>query len=118
MARGRITKSAANHKANGRAEDFQPSNARDRETEIRERAYAIWENEGKPEGQQLEHWERAEKQINGEFEPGKAMIEGDDIPRFAAQREAIREHRDTFLVETDLEDTDQREATPGIREQP
>ena len=47
--------------------------------------------------------QRAERQINGEFEPGNVVIEGDDMPK---------------LVESDLEDADQREATPGIKEQP
>lgn len=118
MAQDKATKSTVDHLSNGHTEGSQPSNARDRETEVRERAYAIWENEGKPDGQQIEHWERAEKQINGEFAPGDAMIEGGDIPKLSAQREAIREHRDTFLIESDLEDADQREAAPGVREQP
>lgn len=33
-------------------------------------------------------------------------------------REAVREHSDVYLVKTDLEDADQREAAPGTREQP
>ena len=45
-------------------------------------------------------------------------IEGDDEPNLAALREAARQHSDTFIVKTDLEDADQREATPGMREQP
>lgn len=114
MASGRITKSPTNHMANGDAENSQPSNARDRENEIRERAYAIWEHEGKPEGRQLEHWERAEKQINGEFAPGDVMIEDDDVLKLAAQREAIRQRRDTFLVKSGLEDASERDTTPGI----
>jgi hypothetical protein len=36
----------------------------DREQAIRERAYAIWEEEGRPEGQHLRHWFRAEAEIN------------------------------------------------------
>jgi len=32
--------------------------------------------------------------------------------------EAAREHTDAFLVATDMIDADQREATPGMREQP
>ena len=35
-----------------------------------------------------------------------------------AMREAVREHADTFLVKSDLEDADQRESAPGTREQP
>lgn len=34
------------------------------EQAIRERAYAIWEEEGRPEGHHLDHWLRAEAEIN------------------------------------------------------
>jgi hypothetical protein len=35
-----------------------------KEQAIRERAYAIWEEEGRPEGCHLDHWLRAEAEIN------------------------------------------------------
>lgn len=35
-----------------------------KEQVIRERAYAIWEEEGRPDGKHLEHWRRAEDEIN------------------------------------------------------
>lgn len=41
----------------------------------------------------------------------------DDPPNLAAQREAAREHGDTYIVAADLEDADQSEASPGTREQ-
>jgi Protein of unknown function (DUF2934) len=34
-----------------------------REQAIRERAYAIWEEEGRPDGRHLEHWHRAQNEI-------------------------------------------------------
>jgi hypothetical protein len=34
-----------------------------REQAIRERAYAIWEEEGRPDGRDLDHWRRAEQEI-------------------------------------------------------
>jgi len=34
------------------------------EQAIRERAYAIWEEEGRPGGRHLDHWLRAEAEIN------------------------------------------------------
>ena len=34
------------------------------EQAIRERAYAIWEEEGRPEARHLDHWLRAEAEIN------------------------------------------------------
>lgn len=30
---------------------------------IRRRAYRLWEEEGRPEGHQLEHWVRAEREM-------------------------------------------------------
>ena len=35
---------------------------REREQAVRETAYAIWEREGRPEGYNLDHWFRAEKE--------------------------------------------------------
>jgi hypothetical protein len=33
---------------------------------IRERSYQIWEQEGRPEGQDLDHWLQAERELAGE----------------------------------------------------
>lgn len=41
----------------------------------------------------------------------------DDRTNLAAQREAARAHGDAYVVDADLEDADQREASPGTREQ-
>ena len=35
-----------------------------KEQTIRERAYAIWEEEGRPEDRHLDHWLRAEAEID------------------------------------------------------
>jgi hypothetical protein len=32
---------------------------------IRERAYWLWEEEGRPDGRQLDHWHRASREIAG-----------------------------------------------------
>ncbi len=87
----------------------------DRDEKIRKRAHELWQQEGQPDGRPDDHWYQAEREID---QGGTGEIEGDDIPNLAALREAAREHTDTFLVKTDLEDADQREATPGMREQP
>jgi Protein of unknown function (DUF2934) len=34
-----------------------------REQAIRERAYRIWEAEGRPDGKELDHWLRAEAEV-------------------------------------------------------
>jgi Protein of unknown function (DUF2934) len=36
----------------------------DREQWLRQRAYAIWEIEGCPEGRDREHWEKAERELS------------------------------------------------------
>ncbi len=38
----------------------------DREGTIRDRAYAIWQEEGQPEGQGADHWHRAESEMGGD----------------------------------------------------
>ena len=43
----------------------------DRETLIRDRAHAIWEEEGQPEGRDRAHWERAAAEIDAEERAGK-----------------------------------------------
>lgn len=86
----------------------------DRETRIRQRAYQLWLDEGSPQGKQDDHWAQAEREIDG--------LDGENESTNPASpdavREAIREHVDTFIVKSDLEDADQRESAPGTREQP
>jgi hypothetical protein len=38
----------------------------DREERIRARAHLIWEQEGRPQGRDKEHWDRAAKEIDAE----------------------------------------------------
>jgi hypothetical protein len=37
----------------------------DQEHRIKERAYQIWLEDGRPEGREGEHWERASREIKG-----------------------------------------------------
>jgi hypothetical protein len=73
-----------------------------RDQAIRERAYTIWEQHGRPEGRTLEHWSQAEAEIGAEQMIFAAMekprpitsprARGADKPR--AQRvSAVRERR-------------------------
>jgi len=38
----------------------------ERERTVRERAYAIWEQQGRPDGKSLDHWLPAEAEIGNE----------------------------------------------------
>jgi hypothetical protein len=36
------------------------------ENDIRDRAYALWQQDGSPEGRELEFWQRAERELSEE----------------------------------------------------
>jgi hypothetical protein len=38
----------------------------DREERIRERAHQLWEQEGRPDGRDADHWERAAREVDAE----------------------------------------------------
>jgi hypothetical protein len=41
------------------------------ERRIRDRAYAIWEREGRPKGRDRQHWEQATREIDAERDPAR-----------------------------------------------
>lgn len=45
------------------------------EDELRRRAYRIWEDEGRPDGRDREHWARAEEEV------GRAPVGEDNLDR-------------------------------------
>ncbi len=46
----------------------------DREARIRERAYHLWEADGRPEGREAEFWERARELVGMEANPGAGLL--------------------------------------------
>jgi hypothetical protein len=56
----------------------------DRQDRIRRRAYQIWEEEGWPEGRQVEHWTRAEREAAESAGPGPEPRTGEDRSRAVA----------------------------------
>ncbi|MES5046574.1 hypothetical protein ABVB72_14945 [Rhizobium nepotum] len=57
-------------------------------------------------------------ETDSELKAKEGEIYPDESMNLRARRQAARQHEDAFIVATDLEDDDQREATPGVREQP
>ncbi len=51
-------RNAARQPATGRPMD-------DLERRIQQRAYELWENEGRPQGREQDHWQQAEREIAG-----------------------------------------------------
>ena len=39
--------------------------------DVQERAYQIWEAEGRPQGRDFDHWVRAERELSGPVAPAK-----------------------------------------------
>ena len=52
----------------------------DRESLIRQRAYEIWESQGRPKGRAEEHWEQACREVDEERE-GKVGLQDEDKER-------------------------------------
>jgi hypothetical protein len=46
----------------------------EREARIRQRAYHLWEADGRPHGQDAEYWERARELIGMEDSPGTGLL--------------------------------------------
>lgn len=46
---------------------------------ISERAYSIWEREGRPAGKALDHWLQAEAELNGVPTPDRSALERDPV---------------------------------------
>lgn len=53
---------------------------RDQHERIQQRAFEIWENEGRPEGAAARHWDQAQDELAGddEHETLKDLIDGED----------------------------------------
>lgn len=85
------------HKAPGNPLAFDP----EREQRVRERAYHMWEAEGKPHGRDVEYWERARELIGMEESAGSGLLPNPmtepDSPRATGIEEAeIQENLGEF----------------------
>ena len=56
-----------------------------REVMVRDRAYAIWREEGQPEGKDREHWLRAEQEYD---DYGKSATPPGDMPDVELDRDS------------------------------
>ncbi|MCZ7481848.1 hypothetical protein [Rhizobium rhizogenes] len=57
-------------------------------------------------------------ETDSELKSKDGEIYPDETMSLRARWQAARQHEDAFIVATDLEDDDQRNAAPGTREQP
>lgn len=64
-----------------------------REEEIRARAFALWDEAGRPEGQHAAHWYQAERDIDGPAGDGAVLDAEDDTA-------PLEEHDSAALLTT------------------
>jgi hypothetical protein len=64
----------------------------ERKTSVEQRAYKIWEEEGRPHGRDQEHWHRAERDLAGRTDatktPGASSVEATPETAAKAKRKA------------------------------
>ncbi|MGK9040385.1 hypothetical protein KXS05_08455 [Rhizobium sp. SA279] len=72
----------------------------------------------KTEPLDIEDDDVARFETDSELKAKDVEIYPDESVSLRARRQAARQHEDAFVVATDLEDDDQRDAAPGTREQP
>ncbi|HEX7874589.1 MAG TPA: DUF2934 domain-containing protein [Sphingobium sp.] len=66
----------------------------DREKEIRERAHALWEEDGKPHGKDLLHWDQATREVGGAEEPqDQAEVQAEEAIEVIEEAKAARTTR-------------------------
>ncbi|WP_296075666.1 hypothetical protein [uncultured Agrobacterium sp.] len=57
-------------------------------------------------------------ETQGDLTQHQQEVDPDELLSLRARKQAARQHEDAFIVATDLEDDDQRDAAPGTRKQP
>lgn len=86
----------------------------DREQRVRERAYHLWEADGKPHGRDVEYWERARELIGMEESAGSGLLPNPqnhpDSPRETGIEEAeiqanLGEFPDRFADQGEIRQT-------------
>ena len=90
----------------------------EREQRIRECAYHLWEADGRPEGRDLEYWERARELIGIEENPGAGLLPNPETeppinevePGVTVEEAEIQENLGEFP--TRMTDQGDREPTP------
>jgi len=82
-----------------------------RQQRIRERAYHLWESEGRPEGRDADYWERARELVGMEESPAAGQIPvREEVAEEASIEDNLGEFPDRFS------DQGERRQTPMVAE--
>jgi hypothetical protein len=84
----------------------------EREARIRERAYHLWEEDGRPEGRDAEFWERAKELIGMEENADAALLPNPMTEPTHAEEAEIQENYGEFPNR--FTDQGDRQQTPSL----
>jgi hypothetical protein len=84
----------------------------DREEQLRQKAYKIWEDEGRPEGRHHDHWTQAETQGEEESSEEDGATGSQSAGQGSVEAEKSSEKRSSVTI-TDRADN----ASPGAAQQ-
>lgn len=66
-----------------------------RQERLQQRAYEIWESEGRPNGRDREHWEQAEREVTGDRAAGPDGAIFDTVSKISASPTGSSSRRTT-----------------------
>lgn len=76
--------------------------AEDRDQQIRQRAYRIWQDEGEPAGREQEHWARAEAELGATEPDGAGTANDDELVPGSSEDLPFGEPEDTGVADASL----------------
>ena len=85
--------------------------SKDREAQIRERAYKVWESQGRREGEHEAHWREAEQQLDQE---ARMATKPDRSPQTRALKKAALSGNDTSPHASVIDNGDEKGPTPAL----
>jgi len=92
-----------------------------REQRVRERAYHLWEADGKPHGRDVEYWQSARELVAMEDSPGSGLLpnpetDPESVRETGAEEAEIRENLGEFSERFAAQDEEQ--PAPAARRSP
>jgi hypothetical protein len=95
---------------------MEPTMAGPLEQRIRARAHQIWEQEGRPEGREHDHWEKARILVSIEDDKSSLKPVGPERPEPAQVMENLGEFPSALTDEGDRQQSPSRKVrTPAVR---
>lgn len=82
------------------------------DVEIRDRAYALWEQAGRPEGQDMAFWMMAERELSAQAEPQEAQAATPQADEAAMPTQPLPDQDMTDLSEPEMSGDERTDEQP------